>query len=473
MGKTTHGAAPFVALGILGLMLSSACVERSEELSAAQRERVRTHVSRTAPHPSHPLDIAFGDSVELIGYDLSEETWARGTDLTVTWHWKVLAPVGDDYRLFTHIEARGTDTLNHDGDGAVRGLYPPSRWQAGEYIRDEQRIHLPSEWGMGPSGATATDAAFYVGFWRGNERLPVRRGAQDGDNRARPLTIPVSGGNPVEAGPPRMPELVASRALSSITVDGDLHDPGWLASPWSQPFVQTMNGAQARFEARARVVYDDTYLYVAFQVADTNLQSPHRNADDHLWEQDCVEVFLDPDGDGRNYFEIQVSPRGVVFDTRYDSRRQPQPFGHVNWQSQAQVGVALRGTLDDDQVDEGYHVELRVPFSALVAEGSAATQEAPAPGSTWRMNFYVMEKSPNGQDAAGWSPVLVPDFHATDRFGRVTFRDLPRNQRANPERPSVNATEAALEDRGRALQETAERVEAQNRPAPGEHPVAP
>ena len=89
------------------------------------------------------------------------------------------------------------------------------------------------------------------------------------------------------------------------------------------------------------------------------------------------------------------------------------------------------------------------------------------------MNFYVMEKSPNGQDAAGWSPVLVPDFHATDRFGRVTFRDLPRNQRANPERPSVNATEAALEDRGRALQETAERVEAQNRPAPGEHPVAP
>jgi hypothetical protein len=244
-----------------------------------------------------------------------------------------------------------------------------------------------------------------------------------------------------------------------------------MAAPWSQPFVQTLNGAAARFEARARVVFDDTHLYVAFQVTDRNLQSPHRNADDHLWEQDCVEVFLDPDGDGRNYFEIQVSPRGVVFDTRYDSRRQPQPFGHVDWQSEAQVGVALRGTLDDDQVDEGYYVELRVPFTALAA--GATPTAPPTPGSTWRMNFYVMDKSPQGQDAAGWSPVLVPDFHATDRFGRVTFHDLARNQRANPERGSVEATGAELEARGRAVREAAERAEAQDRPAPGEAPPTP
>ena len=170
-----------------------------------------------------------------------------------------------------------------------------------------------------------------------------------------------------------MPELVAARALQPITIDGDLHDPGWMAAPWSSPFVQTMNGRPGNFEARARVVYDDTSLYVAFQVSDTDLQSPHRNADDHLWEQDCVEVFVDPDGDGRNYFEIQLSPRGVVFDTRYDSRRQPQPFGHVDWQSTAQTGVLLRGTLDDDEVDEGYHAELRIPFTSGLLIGIGET----------------------------------------------------------------------------------------------------
>lgn len=463
MGNSAWAGNLLVVLGLTGAF-ATACVERSEELSAAQRERVRSQVSTVATHPTHPLDIAFGDSVELIGYDVSEETWSRGTDLTITWHWKVLAPVGDDYRLFTHIEARGMDTLNHDGDGAVRSLYPPSRWQAGEYIRDEQRVHLPANW-------APNEATFYLGFWRGGERLPVRRGPQDGDNRARPVSLRVTGGEAAQVGPPRMPELVASRALNTITIDGDLHDTGWLAAPWSQPFVQTLNGAPARFEARARVVYDDANLYVAFQVTDRDLSSPHRNHDDHLWEQDCVEVFLDPDGDGRNYFEIQVSPRGVTFDTRYDSRRQPQPFGHVDWESQAEVAVGLQGTLDDEQVDEGYHAELRIPFAALATGTPPVTP--PTPGVTWRMNFYVMEKSAQGQDAAGWSPVLVPDFHATDRFGRVTFRDLPGTQRADPARPSMEATAQELELRGRAVREVAEEAEAVDRPAPGERVPRP
>ena len=122
-------------------------------------------------------------------------------------------------------------------------------------------------------------------------------------------------------------------------------------------------------------------------------------------------------------------------------------------------------------MDEGYHVELRIPYTAFAAGTPPATP--PVAGGTWRMNFYVMEKSARGQDAAGWSPVLVPDFHATDRFGRVTFRDLARNQRANPERPSVEATAQELEARGRAVQEAAQQAEAVNRPGPNERRPAP
>jgi hypothetical protein len=84
-----------------------------------------------------------------------------------------------------------------------------------------------------------------------------------------------------------------------------------------------------------------------------------------------------------------------------------------------------------------------------------------------------MEKSAQGQDAAGWSPVLVPDFHATDRFGRVTFRDLPGTQRADPARPSMEATAQELELRGRAVREVAEEAEAVDRPAPGERVPRP
>jgi hypothetical protein len=177
-------------------------------------------------------------------------------------------------------------------------------------------------------------------------------------------------------------------------------------------------------------------------------------------------VFIDPDSDGRNYFEIQVSPRGVVFDTRYDSRRQPQPFGDVPWHSQVESAVTLRGTLDDSQVDEGYQVELRIPYTALAVGTPPAAP--PVAGGHWRMNFYVMDMSARGQDAAGWSPVLVPDFHATERFGRVAFGQVLPDQVANPARPSVRGAAQAIEARGSSLREAAQRAEALDQPAPNE-----
>ncbi|HBQ13874.1 MAG TPA: hypothetical protein DEF51_22975, partial [Myxococcales bacterium] len=76
--------------------------------------------------------------------------------------------------------------------------------------------------------------------------------------------------------------------------------------------------------------------------------------DAHLWEQDAVEIMVDPDGDGRNYFELQVSPTGQVFDTRYDTRRQPQPFGHMDWNAEVRAAVHVEGTANDDEADEGY-----------------------------------------------------------------------------------------------------------------------
>jgi hypothetical protein len=44
----------------------------------------------------------------------------------------------------------------------------------------------------------------------------------------------------------------------------------------------------------------------------------------------------------------------------------------------------------------------------------------PPEGSTWRVNFYVMDtQRGGGQRAVGWSPPLEGDFHVPARFGRV------------------------------------------------------
>jgi len=178
------------------------------------------------------------------------------------------------------------------------------------------------------------------------------------------------------------------------------------------------------------VLYDADALYAAFAVSDDYLKANYKNADEHLWEEDTTEIMFDPDGDAKNYFELQVSPRGVHFDTRYDAPRDPRPFGHVDWSSEVKAGVVVQGTLDKNdkskksaKPDVGYTVELRVPWSAFsTGEPPAARPKA---GDTWRINFFVMDSREKGQRAVGWSAPMIGDFHTLAKFGRVVFQEPP------------------------------------------------
>ena len=62
------------------------------------------------------------------------------------------------------------------------------------------------------------------------------------------------------------------------------------------------------------MAWDEANLYVAFASTDAEPWGRLKSRDARLWEEEVVEVFLDPDGDGRNYAELEVSPHNVVVD---------------------------------------------------------------------------------------------------------------------------------------------------------------
>lgn len=202
-------------------------------------------------------------------------------------------------------------------------------------------------------------------------------------------------------------------------IDGRLDDAVWADAPETAAFVGTMTGDPASPHVTARIAWDDANVYVAFEVDDDYLKCTLSGHDPHLWEQDTVEIMLDPGGDGRNYFELQLSPTEQIFDTRYDSRRVPQPFGHVDWDSGMRGAAVVRGTVNDDEDDEGYVAELAIPWGAFHAGSPPA--DPPRAGDEWRIALYVLDARREGQGGVGWSPPLVGDFHVPDRFGRVVF----------------------------------------------------
>jgi hypothetical protein len=405
---------------VCALLLSAACVEKEKHVSQVSEQMQKSIMLSSPPKPQHTVDIQFGSKVKLLGYDLSTDSVKEGEPFKVTWYWHVLEPLGEGWKVFTHLgDPKRDGRLNLDSARPVRSAYPEDKWKAGQYLRDEQEVTIPRNW-------DAPTATFFLGFYKGDTRLPVK-GPADSKNRARALTIQIGAGKDMSEG--SVPRLVARKRSAPIKIDGKLDEADWSAAQPSGSFVATMTGAKGAFEASVRVVYDADQLYLGYKVEDDYLKSTFAKNDDHLWEQDCVEVMVDPNGDGKSYFEAQVAPSGRVFDTRYDARRLPRPFGDMTWSSLMTAAVSTRGKLNDEEADQGYDVELAIPWGAFDTGPDAA--KPPAASETWRMNFFVMDAREKNQRAAGWSAPLIGDFHTLGRFGRVVFPEAARAPKAD------------------------------------------
>ena len=77
----------------------------------------------------------------------------------------------------------------------------------------------------------------------------------------------------------------------------------------------------------------------------------------------------------------------------------------------------VRGIPDDGQPDEGYTAELRIPLSAI-----DRPPQRPIVGSVWRINLFRIDIHDDGSGHyTAWTPPIVGDFHALDRFGFLVF----------------------------------------------------
>ncbi|MBL8601744.1 MAG: carbohydrate-binding family 9-like protein [Myxococcales bacterium] len=469
-----------VARWVLCLGLAAGCVEQPSGrnnggASQQQLESIRRQVvSRTAPTPQHRLDFNFDGKLRLLGYNLSgaeNNTFQPGHRVTLTLFWQCVTPPGNGWRLFTHLDDATSPRTNMDSVGATRQAYQPELWRAGEFIRDEQTIELPADW-------NSPVVRLHVGVWKdGVPRMAVTPANQtDGDRRARVIELQTGVQPPP---PPPVAELTVGRAAGPIAVDGNLNEAAWSNAARTMPFVNTMTGDPAgENDARgsARLLWDDTNLYIGFEVSDANLVDVSANRDDHLWEHDAVEVMIDPDGDGQNYFEFQVSPRNQRFDTRYDRARDPAPVGHADYNPETRSAVRANGTIGNaDDNDTGYTVEFAIPWAAL-QPGLAHTP--PQNGDTVRLNLYLMdEPKSGGVRAAAWSAPRRGDFHTLERFGRITLTAQAGGPAPAPAAPTPAAEIPAIPPPGQPVPGAAvlppgvreQLLRAAQRPAPAAH----
>ncbi len=425
----------FLSACLAGLF--SGCVEKDPDIPAkgrrpltqAEKARVQKNILK-AP----PAQMRFAVNADLegklvyLGMDAPAGPVIPGKPFIVVHYWQVKQRVGG-WKLFMHTNGPKLSDFRNFDHTPVFGLYPVSKWKPGEIIQDRHAIVLPKN-------TRYKKVDIYVGIWRGGRRLKVRSGKHDGKNRVLAARIQVG-----RSGPPgkrlRPKRYLVRRVTGKITVDGKGDEPDWKTAPTTGPFASSLKGKPLLPRTEARILWDDKYLYVLFTADDDDVWAQVKTPDDlKMWTEQVFEVYLDADGSGAEYIELQVNPRGVIFDAYLPRPGQVQ----ADWSSGMIAKVLVRGTLNKrGDKDQGWQAELAIPLAAVQGRSKAALTLPPSVGQVWRANLFTTDRPATGAlKAWAWSPPRRPTFHAPDRFGELVFADAQgRTKGPTTKRPTT------------------------------------
>ena len=236
------------------------------------------------------------------------------------------------------------------------------------------------------------------------------------------------------APPPRA--YAAPHSPAAPVIDGWLNDAAWRAAPWSDLFVDIEGNAKPkpRFDTRVKMLWDDSYFYVGAELREPHVWATLTAHDSVIFHDPDFEVFIDPNGDGLEYYEFEINARGAYWDL-FLARPYKQGGKAQNaWEIPGlKSAIWVEGTLNDPRdTDHGWFVELAFPWAVL--RDFARRPAPPRDGDQWRVNFSRVEwpidivdnayRKPAGakEDNWVWSPQGVIDMHKPDMWGVVTFK---------------------------------------------------
>jgi hypothetical protein len=220
-----------------------------------------------------------------------------------------------------------------------------------------------------------------------------------------------------------LPADAAYPAHTTVLPAGRLFDAGdaaWLAVPrvtWGPP----------RYRTTFRAVWDDLALWVRFDARDDRPWHTRTRRDDRLWEEEVVEIFIDPTGQGRDYAEVEISPANVVCDLIV---RTPWPSlaSDAAWTWTGLDSRVVAAPPGSGESGMTWTAMARLPWEGVGALGPAAGGRVPPRvGDVWRVNLFRI-KRPRGpaepeRDAvyAAWSVPEGPSFHVPASFRPLVF----------------------------------------------------
>ena len=231
---------------------------------------------------------------------------------------------------------------------------------------------------------------------------------------------------------------VASKTENPIVIDGDDSDASWNKAVWTDLFTDIEGVEKPKYGTKVKMLWDDTNFYILAKLDEPDVWANLKQRDTIIFYNNDFEVFIDPDSDTFNYYELEINALNTAWDLFLSKPYRENDNVVLNdWNIPGlKSAVKIKGTLNNpNDRDEGWVLEMAIPWASY--KTSYNDKNVPT-DKFWRVNFsrvnwqhaitdkgYERKKGTDGKFLPEynwvWSPMGVINMHEPEKWGYVYF----------------------------------------------------
>lgn len=230
---------------------------------------------------------------------------------------------------------------------------------------------------------------------------------------------------------------IAYKTSKEIVIDGDGADKAWEKAEWTTPFIDIEGVETPKYKTQVKMLWDDKYYYILAKMEEPHVWANLKQRDTIIFYNNDFEVFIDPDNDTHNYYELEINALNTAWDLFINKPYREKNTVLNDWNIDGlKSAVKIDGTLNNaSDTDKGWTLEIAIPWS--VYKTSYFDDIVPK-DKFWRVNFsrvnwqhdivdgkYERKKDKEGKFLPEynwvWSPMGVINMHEPEKWAYVYF----------------------------------------------------
>ena len=212
--------------------------------------------------------------------------------------------------------------------------------------------------------------------------------------------------DPFEAFTQPVPEIA-----DPPVVDGNLLEIVWQQAAILSPFQNADGEGEPQNPTETLLMWDAENLYIGVKASVAESQLPHisqTQQDSPIWEDECIEILIDPDLQTDLYYHFVINPIGAFFDQKvnvpgepdfqfaphdvqlaWDRKTMETAFNaDSKWNSKAKIATQINTT--------SWCIEIALPRKMLEKPSKSDLQAKPALENRWFFNIHRKAYSSDG-----------------------------------------------------------------------------